>query len=111
VRGKSSFSALMTYLFFEDLERYGSITLIHTTPPRPHIKLECVDLCGVGTIKGLSDHHRVPSPQKKGTSLAKHAFLAVERCAMSIFIFISRYTQNFSLHFVKEVRRSIRNTP
>jgi hypothetical protein len=30
---------------------------------------------------------------------------------MSISIFISRYTGSFLLHFVKEVRRSIWNTP
>jgi hypothetical protein len=73
--------------------------------------VECVDLCGVGGVDDLSDTLTVPIRQKKGTSLAKHAFLAVKRCAMSIFIFISRYTRNFSIHFVKEVRRSIRNTP
>ena len=43
-----------------------------------------VDLCGVGSLEGLSDPHQVPSPQKKGASLAKHAFLVVERCAMEV---------------------------
>jgi hypothetical protein len=48
---------------------------------------------------------------KKGTSLAKCAFFAVERCAMSIFIFISSYTRNFSLHSIYYVQGSIRNMP
>jgi hypothetical protein len=35
------------------------------TPPSPHIKLEYVDLCGLGGLGGLVDPHRVPAPRKK----------------------------------------------
>jgi hypothetical protein len=31
----------------------------------PHIKLECVDLCGLGGVGGLCDPHRVPASRKK----------------------------------------------
>jgi hypothetical protein len=37
----------------------------HPYPKIPHIKLECVDLCGLGGVGGLSDPHRVPAPRKK----------------------------------------------
>jgi hypothetical protein len=68
----------------------------------PHIKLECVDLCGLGGVGGLSDPHRVPLLEKKHALLDKPPFLALERCVKNIIIFISRYTMNFSLHLVKE---------
>jgi hypothetical protein len=37
----------------------------HQTPKIPHIKLECVDLCGLGSVGGLIDPHRVPTPREK----------------------------------------------
>jgi hypothetical protein len=40
----------------------------HRTPPRPHIKLECVGLCGIGIVGGLTDPLSVPNLEKKGYS-------------------------------------------
>jgi hypothetical protein len=64
-------------------------------PKIPHIKLECVALCGLGSVGGLSDPHRVPTPRKKRTLLDKPPFLALKRCVKNIISFIICYTRNF----------------
>jgi hypothetical protein len=51
----------------------------------PHIKLEFVDLCGVGPVGGIVDPHRLPDPKKIGTLLDKPPFLALKRCVVNYF--------------------------
>ena len=37
-----------------------------TRPPTPHKTPECLDLCGIDGVGGLSASHRNPNPRGKG---------------------------------------------
>ena len=37
----------------------------HTILPKPRIKLEYVDLCGIGGVEGWRSHHTETIPRKK----------------------------------------------
>jgi hypothetical protein len=67
----------------------------HKTPKIPHIKLDCLGLCGLGGVGSLIDPHRIPDPKKKVTLLDKLAFHALRRCVVNYYlstVWTSRYT-------------------
>jgi hypothetical protein len=108
--------ALNIIFSFDDVPNFQKsgtdfLLIKHQTPKIPHIKLECVHLCWVGGVGGMIALIQFQILKENGTLLDKPSFLALKRCVKNIIIFISRYTRNFSLHLVKEVGRSIQNTP
>jgi hypothetical protein len=83
----------------------------HPFPKIPHIKLECVDLCGLGGVGGMIAPIQFQIFKENGTLLDKPPFLALKRCVKNIIIFISRYTRNFSLFWDYNAYSTIRNMP
>jgi hypothetical protein len=64
-------------------------------PKIPHIKLECVALCGLGGVGGMIAPIQFQIFKKYGTLLDKPPFLALERCVEYYYfqtVWTSRYT-------------------
>jgi hypothetical protein len=81
------------------LESGSAFPLIKLTNPKiPHIKLECVDLCGLGGVGGMNAPIQFQIFKENGTLLDKPPFLALKRCVKHIIIFISHYIRNFLLY-------------
>jgi hypothetical protein len=59
---------MMACDFFEGVASNGVCKL--TGPPIPYKSPECVDLCGIVGVGGLSVSHIVRNPRKKGASRA-----------------------------------------
>jgi hypothetical protein len=74
----------------------------HWTPKIPHIKLECVDLCGLGSVGGLSDPHRVPAPRKKACFTTQTTFSRVKEVRQEYYYFYHVLHTELLVRYLKQ---------